>query len=1002
MTKDPNIVGSDVNSRLYWERRFSEDWEVSSGREQSRFFSRLALKLLPSWLTRKIVDDRLSICDWGCAQGDGTHELAAALPGARVTGVDFSAAAVERANEAYPTCRFVCEDFLSSGSDSRFDVVFSSNTLEHFQEPWRVLERLATRSTALLVLLLPFQEYERIEEHFSTFDFSNIPVGFRGWTIVHSVVADATTLEPSYWNGKQILLVYARPDAVESLGLTLSDTTVHTADSEIEILKQLQSVIAERDSLQAELHAAKESRYAAEAEASRALAGREQALAERELALATLESMRASLSWKTTGPIRFALRLARHGLLAGDTQKLHRAARGFAGRLPPPARQVLRVSYNTLVKSPLRALGRRASTVRSFTPPTLKPAARRENERDYIVWGVIDWHFRHQRPQQLAQAIARSGRRVFYVSAHLVDDDRAGFEVEALDADGMLFQVRLFVRGAPIIYTTAPDADTVRRLRRSIGEVLDWADAYPVISIVQHPFWHPAATAVPNSRCVYDCMDHHEGFGNTAIDILGLEHALFRDADLTVTTSEWLDQSVATHTLRRALIRNAGDFDHFSRAPAGVRQDAEGRRIIGYYGAIAEWFDQDMVEAVARRYPDCCVLLVGADTVNARARLGRLPNVRFTGEVPYAELPQYLHAFDVCLLPFKVIPLTLATNPVKVYEYLSAGKPVVSVDLPEIRQFGELVRTGADIESFVTEVGNALAQQADPLAIQRRQRFAREQTWTHRAESLVACVEALPNEATASVIVVTYNNLALTRACLDSLQRLTGFEPIEIIVVDNASSDETPAFLSDWVKAGPGRKIILNPDNRGFAAANNQGLAAASGEYLVLLNNDTFVTPGWLRTLIRHMRRDPGIGLLGPVTNNIGNEAKIEISYKHTHEIARVSAAYTRRRIGETFPLRTAAFFCVMMSRAIYERVGPLDETFGRGFFEDDDYCRRVEQIGASIMCAEDVFIHHHLSASFNKLRSAERQALFEQNKAIYEAKWGKWVAHDYRKDRAS
>ena len=71
--------------------------------------------------------------------------------------------------------------------------------------------------------------------------------------------------------------------------------------------------------------------------------------------------------------------------------------------------------------------------------------------------------------------------------------------------------------------------------------------------------------------------------------------------------------------------------------------------------------------------------------------------------------------------------------------------------------------------------------------------------------------------------------------------------------------------------------VNLNPDNKGFAAGNNQGLLVATGDYLVLLNNDTYVTPGWISSLVRHIERDPKIGLLGPVTCNIGNEAKINI-----------------------------------------------------------------------------------------------------------------------------
>jgi len=180
--------------------------------------------------------------------------------------------------------------------------------------------------------------------------------------------------------------------------------------------------------------------------------------------------------------------------------------------------------------------------------------------------------------------------------------------------------------------------------------------------------------------------------------------------------------------------------------------------------------------------------------------------------------------------------------------------------------------------------------------------------------------------------------------------------------------------------------------------ANNQGLAAASGEYLVMLNNDTYVTPGWMRTLINHLLRDKSIGLIGPVTNNIGNEAKINIAYENMGDMLLSTARYPRRHMGKTFPLRTAAFFCVMMHREVYERVGTLDEAFGQGYFEDDDYCRRVEKEGMRIVCAEDVFIHHHLSASFSKLKSHERQVLFEKNKAVYEAKWGKWVPHEYQR----
>jgi len=95
--------------------------------------------------------------------------------------------------------------------------------------------------------------------------------------------------------------------------------------------------------------------------------------------------------------------------------------------------------------------------------------------------------------------------------------------------------------------------------------------------------------------------------------------------------------------------------------------------------------------------------------------------------------------------------------------------------------------------------------------------------------------------------------------------------------------------------------------------------------------------------------------------------------------------------------MRNAAFFCVAMRRSTYETIGDMDEAFGVGFFEDDDYCRRIEQAGLAIACADDVFVHHHLSASFDTLKADQKQALFERNKAIYESKWGEWQPHAYR-----
>lgn len=712
--------------------------------------------------------------------------------------------------------------------------------------------------------------------------------------------------------------------------------------------------------------------------------------------VALLEDIRTSRSWRMTRPLRVLRRLLTGGWSDADSDQLRVTLRQLGARMPfVPASVRARMVAATV---PNTGAGPEALPDET-TSRLLHLAARDPALPDVYVWSVIDWHFRTQRPQHLARALAAKGHRVFYISNNFADANEPGFRVDPLGEHGRLFQVHLSLKGAPGIYYGMPAEAQVDAMRASLAQLLAWTRTTASISLVQHPFWTPLIRAVPNARVVYDCMDHHAGFNDNATGVLEAEARLVTDSDLVVVTSAWLLDEIAPRARATALVRNAGEFRFFESPPAQVYRDPGGRRVLGYYGAIAEWFDPDLVRAVALANPEAQLILVGSDTSGAGEALADLPNVRMVGEVPYAELPYWLHGFDACLLPFKVIPLTMATNPVKVYEYLAAGKPVVSVDLPEMAQFEGLVRTARDAAGFVDAVADVLAERPGGQ-VAARQAFAAGQSWAHRAEALDQAIASI-HEPRVSVVVLTYNNLSYTEACLFSLEAYSDYSDLEIIVVDNASTDGSPAWLQAWAAqaspAGHTRRLILNPSNAGFSAGNNVGLRAATGEILMLLNNDTYVTPGWVRGLANHLRSEPALGLVGPVTNNIGNEAKVDIHYADMAEMIAVAGEHTRSHPGMRLPLATAAFFCVAMRREVYEQVGGLDEQFGVGFFEDDDYCRRVEQAGYGIACAEDVFVHHHLSASFDALQAGQKQALFERNKALYEAKWGEWRPHAYR-----
>jgi GT2 family glycosyltransferase len=240
----------------------------------------------------------------------------------------------------------------------------------------------------------------------------------------------------------------------------------------------------------------------------------------------------------------------------------------------------------------------------------------------------------------------------------------------------------------------------------------------------------------------------------------------------------------------------------------------------------------------------------------------------------------------------------------------------------------------------------------------------------------------------ASIVIVTFNNLVYTRLCLESVLANTDHPNHEIIMVDNGSTDGTPDYLRSLALLHPHIRVVLNSRNRGFAPANNQGLALTQGDHLVLLNSDTVVPRGWLDRLVRDLK-DPAIGLVGPVTNRTGNEAQIEVSYQTYGEFKQFSANHYQSRCPERFDIRMLAMFCVAMRRDVYECIGPLDERFEVGLFEDEDYAMRVRAAGFRVVCVEDVFVHHFGQASIGELaRTGKYGELFHANRRRWEEKW--------------
>ncbi len=274
-----------------------------------------------------------------------------------------------------------------------------------------------------------------------------------------------------------------------------------------------------------------------------------------------------------------------------------------------------------------------------------------------------------------------------------------------------------------------------------------------------------------------------------------------------------------------------------------------------------------------------------------------------------------------------------------------------------------------------------------------------------------------------SIIVPCWNQRRFTELCVQALFRHT--RPAwELIAVDNGSTDDSAAYLAGVRDASSVPVTILsNPQNVGFPRAINQGLQVARGEYLVLLNNDAVVTDGWLDQLIAltaarvhqssdgaeadsqpalaplhkegtlsrigDLRFGRGTGLVGPMSNDAAPPQLVEgVSYRDLDEMQAFAQRWRDEHRGKWFTVAKLSGFCMLMTRAVYEAIGGLDERFGLGLFDDDDLAERARRAGFMLAVAHDLLIHHFGSRTFagNEL---DASALLEENARRFAEKWG-------------
>ncbi|MBB3113636.1 GT2 family glycosyltransferase [Paenibacillus phyllosphaerae] len=235
-----------------------------------------------------------------------------------------------------------------------------------------------------------------------------------------------------------------------------------------------------------------------------------------------------------------------------------------------------------------------------------------------------------------------------------------------------------------------------------------------------------------------------------------------------------------------------------------------------------------------------------------------------------------------------------------------------------------------------------------------------------------------------SIIIPTFNGLAMLEQAVDAIRRYTNVQetPYELIVVDNASTDGTGSWCVQQ-----GIRLIALPANTGFPAACNRGLRLASGDNLLLLNNDVTVSGGWLSGMLEALQGIEGAGMVGPVSNYVSGRQKADHPFTSLADFHRAAAEVYAQQL-EPQPIMRLVGFCMLFKRELYDRIGELDERFSPGHYEDDDYCLRARMHGFSLYMCPRVFVHHEGSASFKRDNPQAVTQLVERNRRLFQEKW--------------